>query len=69
MPRARSRPREPVGMHSTFSSAPSPKRMMDPFPYIRSICCMAVLMACFLLSWAAAAAGALFSFAIGVFLL
>ena len=66
MPRATSRAREPVGMKSTFRFVWSPKRMMEPLPYIFSIWAMAVSMAFFLsLAGAAAGRGAL-SFAICV---
>ena len=49
MPRARSRAREPVEMASMFIAFIwSPRRMMEPLPYIFSIWLMAVWMACFL---------------------
>ena len=56
MPRATSKAREPVGMTSTFRAVRSPRRIMEPLPYIFSIWLMALSMA-FFLSAAGAAVG------------
>ena len=48
MPRAMSRDSEPVGMASTMMWEFSPRRMMEPLPYSRSIWAMAVSSARFL---------------------
>ncbi len=72
-PKARSRPMEPVGMTSTFSTFSSPMRMMEPLPKSFSIfviaACKAFILACFsafscsacLSVWLAAACSSVFA--------
>ena len=69
MPRATSRAREPVGINSTFRAVRSPRRMMEPLPYIFSIWLMALSMAFFLSAAGAALGRGAFSFAMLLFLL